>query len=273
VISPESHAVVGLIEGQWLRSTLVSLTAAPDQAAPGVGAAVPIHYAIALLQRRGIVWHPVSGAPGPTDVAANSAEGFSPPTPVSLVRSPFPPQALFGGEVVFDALLDNRGRLIQIKVVRGEAPFLDQAFATVRTRTFVPAREDAKPAASRIGIVFMFSQTYDPPGKAAMHEYDEPLAKATDCGALPMATIEPQYPAPSGEDGSVILNARVAADGKLSSVQKLSGEESLAEAARAAVEQWSFAPGKREGKEADSAAIAVVVFRHAGASHPVARNN
>jgi TonB family protein len=273
VISPESDAVVGLIEGQWLRSTLVSLTAASDQAAPGVGAAVPIHYAIALLQQRGIVWHTVSGGPGPTDNAANSAEGFSPPAPVSLVGSPFPSQALFGGEVVFDALLDNRARLIQIKVVRGEAPFLDQAFATVRTWTFVPAREDAKPVASRIGIVFMFSQTYDPPRKAAMHKYDEPLAKATDRGAVPMATIEPQYPAPRSEDGSVILNVRVAADGKLSSVQKLSGDESLAEAARAAVEQWSFAPGTRESKEADSAAIVVVVFRHAGASHPVARNN
>ena len=49
MISPESHAAVGLIEGQWLRSTLVSLTVASDQAAPRVGAAVQIHYAIALL--------------------------------------------------------------------------------------------------------------------------------------------------------------------------------------------------------------------------------
>lgn len=71
----------------------------------------------------------------------------------------------------------------------------------------------------------------------------------------------------------MILNVRVAADGKLSSVQRLSGDGSLAEAARAAVEQWSFAPGKRENKEADSAAIVAVVFLHAGASHPVAKNN
>jgi TonB family protein len=88
-----------------------------------------------------------------------------------------------------------------------------------------------------------------------------------------MATIEPQYPTPSGEDGSVILNVRVAADGKLSSVQKMSGDESLAEAARAAVEQWSFAPGKRQSKEADSAAIVVLIFRHAGSPHPFTKKN
>lgn len=273
VVVPESHAVVGLIEGQWLRSALVSLTTASDQAAQGVGAAVPIHYAIALLQLRGIAWHTASGAPGPADNGANSAEGFSPPAPVSVVGSPFPSQALFGGEVVFDAMLDNRARLIQIKVVRGEAPFLDQAFATVRTWTFVPAREDGKPVASRIGIIFMFSQTYDPPRKAATHNYDEPLANATERSALPVATIEPKYPSPSGDDGSVILNVHVTPDGKIPLMEPLSGDESLAEATRAAVEQWSFAPGKREGKEAESAAIVVMIFRHAGNPHAIAKKN
>lgn len=273
VVLPESHAVVGLIEGQWLRSTLVSLTTASDQPAPGVGAAVPIHYAIALLQQRGIAWYAASGAPGPTDRSADSAEGFSLPAPLSVVGSPFPSQALFGGEVVFDALLDVRARLTQIKVVRGEAPFLDEAFATVRTWTFVPACEDEKPVASRIGIIFMFSQTYDPPRKAATHKYDEPLANATERGALPVATIEPEYPAPSGEDGSVILKVRVTPDGKIASMEPLSGDESLAEAARASVERWSFVPGKRDGKESDSAAIVVMIFRHMGNPHAIARKN
>jgi TonB family protein len=119
----------------------------------------------------------------------------------------------------------------------------------------------------------MFSQTYDPPRKAATHKHDEPLANATERGALPVATIEPQDPAPSREDGSVILNVRVTPDGKIASMEPLSGDEALAEAARAAVEQWSFVPGKREGKESDSAAIVVMIFRHTGNPHAIARKN
>jgi outer membrane biosynthesis protein TonB len=266
VVSPDSRAVVGLVEGEWLRSSLMPLATTAETDTPGTGAAVPIHYAIALLQQKGIAWHTASGALGPTENAASEAEGFSPPAPLSLAASPFPSQALFGGEVVFDALIDSRGRLTQIKVVRGESPFLDKAFSAVRTWTFIPARQDGRAVAARIGIVFQFSQSYDPPRKAAAHKYDEPLPNAPERGPLPVVTREPQFPAPSAQDGSVILNLRIAQDGQVRSVQALRDADSLAAAATAEVQLWSFVPGKRERAAADSAAIVVVVFRHAGNS-------
>lgn len=61
VVSAKSHEVVGLIEGQWLQPAAASIAAAADQAVPGVGAAVPVHYAIALLKQKEIPWHTVSG--------------------------------------------------------------------------------------------------------------------------------------------------------------------------------------------------------------------
>jgi S1-C subfamily serine protease len=57
VVSAESQAVVGLVEGRWLRTNAASIATAMKQPVSGVGAAVPIHYAIPLLQQQGVTWH------------------------------------------------------------------------------------------------------------------------------------------------------------------------------------------------------------------------
>jgi S1-C subfamily serine protease len=55
VLAQDSQAVVGLIEGRWLRSSGLSVAASRSAAVPG--AAIPIRYAIALLQHQSIAWH------------------------------------------------------------------------------------------------------------------------------------------------------------------------------------------------------------------------
>lgn len=264
VVSGDSEEVVGFVEGQWLRSSLVPLTTAVDESTPGVGAAVPIHYAIALLQRRGIPWHVASGAVERFDAPAGQAQEFSSPTPLSVVASPYPSQALFGGEVVLDALIDTRGRIVDATVVRGASPFLEKVFSTVRTWSFFPARMDGRAVSARIGITFQFSQSFEPARTTPVHKYDEPLAGSADRGALAVATVEPQYPASVEADGNVILSGLVGAQGQITSVQVLRDSESLGSAAAAAVRQWRFVPGKHGGADTDSIAIVVMAFRYSG---------
>ena len=269
VVSAKFQGVVGIVEGQWLRSSLVPLATAVDQGTPDMGAAVPIHYAIALLQQKGIPWHAASGALEPFDNSAGQAKGFSSPTPLSLVVSPYPSQALFGGEVVLDALIDTRGRPAEIRVVRGPSLFLDKVLSTVRTWSFSPARLDGHAVAARIGIAFQFSQSFEPLRTTPVHKYDEPLAASADRGALPVVTVEPQYPATSVGDGHVILYNLVGRQGQLTSVQVLRDSEPLTSAAVAAVHQWLFVPGRRAGTDADSAVIVVVAFRYTGSAQPI----
>lgn len=57
VLTADSRAVVGMIEGRWLRSLSAAAAKSPSQAASIPGAATPIEYAIALLQRQSIPWH------------------------------------------------------------------------------------------------------------------------------------------------------------------------------------------------------------------------
>ncbi len=57
VVSQSSRAVVGLVEGRWLRSSGLSIAKSSAASTPTPGAAVPIRYGIALLQRQSISWH------------------------------------------------------------------------------------------------------------------------------------------------------------------------------------------------------------------------
>jgi len=68
VLSLDSHAVVGLVEGRWLRSNSVSFNHSSPQRSENPGAAVPIRYAIDLLQRESIFWH-ARGSPSPSSAS------------------------------------------------------------------------------------------------------------------------------------------------------------------------------------------------------------
>lgn len=57
VLAADSRAVVGLVEGRWLRSSAVSLARTAGTRADTPGAAIPIRYAIALLDLKGVAWH------------------------------------------------------------------------------------------------------------------------------------------------------------------------------------------------------------------------
>jgi outer membrane biosynthesis protein TonB len=264
VVAAGSREVVGLIEGQWLRPTSVSIPTVAEAGTPGVGAAVPMHYAITLLKQKEISWHTTSDDSNFSSGPAQPTQGFSPPTPLSLVACSFPPQAIFGGEVVLDSLIDSHGRLMQIRVVRGTFPWLEKALAAVQTWSFNPASLDGHPVAARVGITFQFLQS-DERGRAVpVHNFDEPSAIRPDRAALPVITVDPLFPSTMDRDGGVILYDIVAADGQLSSVKVLTQSDSLASEALAALRQWHFIPGRRAGIDANSAGIVVMTFRHGG---------
>ncbi len=268
VISAETQEVVGFVEGQWLRSTLVQLATAEDGNTPGVGAAVAVHYVIALLLQKGIAWHPAPEAARATGGSTSGNEAYTPPAPLSLVACPFPSQSIFGGEVVLDAQVDARGRLSDTATVRGDSPFLDNALQATRTWSFHPARQGDEPVASRAGIVFLFVQSHEPARAAHAETHDEPLAGATDRGALPMDPIEPQFPETTARDGYAIFSGRVGPQGELETLEVLQDSESLAPAVEAAVRRWHFVPGKRAGTNSGSTAIIAVIFRYTGSQRP-----
>ncbi|PYU71208.1 MAG: hypothetical protein DMG49_09745, partial [Acidobacteria bacterium] len=63
VLALDSRAVVGLVEGRWLRSSAVSIAKSSSPSTSTPGAAIPIRYAIALLRRQLITWHTPQSRP------------------------------------------------------------------------------------------------------------------------------------------------------------------------------------------------------------------
>jgi TonB family protein len=267
VVSALSHGVVGLIEGQWLHPSSASIPKGTGEDR-GVGAAVPIHYAIALLKQKEITWHTTENTtentPETSDRATDQANGFAAPRPLSLVACRFPAQALFGGEVVLDALIDAQGRLIEIRVVRGTSPFLEKVLSTVQSWSFYPARLDGQEVPARIGIAFQFSQPQQAARAAPAHRYDEPMKIWADRGAVPVFTVEPLSPITSERDGNVILYESIGPQGRATAVKVFRDSETLATAALTAVNQWRFVPGRRGGSDSDSTEIVVLAIRHVG---------
>jgi Trypsin-like peptidase domain len=71
VISGDLQQVVGIVEGRWLHPGPASGTDNVARTAPTMGAAVPISYAIALLEEKHVVWH---GPAAAGEQNANSAK-------------------------------------------------------------------------------------------------------------------------------------------------------------------------------------------------------
>jgi len=259
VVSADSREVVGLVDGRWLHPGEAGT--ADEPMTPTLGAAVRIHYALALLQEKGIAWQNAAGASAQVQDASAQTKNVAVPVPLSLVAAPFPSQSLSGSEVLLDALVNTSGKLEDIKVVKGESPFREKALSAMRTWTFLPARADGKAVEARIGVTFQFPQTFLRAVENRAREYAAPSTNAPDRGALPLATVEPGSLPNSAGEGSVILFDVVDRQGQITSTREVYGVESLATPAEAAAHQWRFAPGKHAGTETDSAAVAVFVFR------------
>jgi TonB family protein len=258
VVSTDSQAVVGLVEGRWLRANAISLAAATRPSGGGVGAAVPIHYAIPLLQQSGVNWH--LAQPDSTQTIEMHSGSYA-SVPLSLIAASFPAQALQGGEVVLDARVDRDGQLADIKVVEGSPPFVEKVLGAVRTWSFEPVPEGSNGPPRHVGIVFQYASPGAQPGNPKARRYDLPRAGANERAALPTLTKEPEVWVSSHADGSLILAAQIDEHGALADTQVLQDREALAPTALKIIRTWEFVPGQQGGTNCASSLIIVIVPR------------
>ncbi|MFI5097850.1 MAG: energy transducer TonB [Candidatus Acidiferrales bacterium] len=261
VVSGESQEVVGLVEGRWLHGATMAMVNASQRQSAGLGAVVPIHYAIALLQQMGIAWQGVPETSAHVEPDAPPGKQFSAPVPLSLVGAPYPSNVFSGGEVVLDALVESSGRLGDIRILGGENPFLQKVLAAVQTWTFLPARSGEQVVETRIGIVFQFPGSLTSVRAPQEHRYEGRLADVVERGALPIDAPEPQGSQMKLAEGSAILCELVDSRGQVDTVEVVRGQKSLTAATVAAARQWRFVPGRRGGANSASEVIVVVTFR------------
>lgn len=274
VVSAGSAEVVGLVEGRWLHGGGVAQVNALQKQSASVGAVVPIHYAIAVLVESGIAWEGVSDSSA-TEKQQAQSKFSSAPVPLSLVAAPYPSEVFSSADVVLDAAVTSSGRLADLRILRGENPFLEKALAAVHTWTFQPARFGEKVAAARIGIIFQFSGSLTSTRAPQGHTYVEQPADVPERGAQPLVSPEPDLTSTRLAEGSVILCELVDARGQASSIEIVRGPQALIAPTVAAAQEWRFAPARRGGADADSEVVVVVTFRLSAASAktPIAKSS
>jgi outer membrane biosynthesis protein TonB len=263
VLAADSHEVVGVVLGRWLRPGVISLSNTADPAASAPGAVLPIHYAVALLHEHGIAWQTVAAA---ADLQNNQAAppatpANTPPVPLSVIGTSYPPQALFGGEVDLDAVIDADGNLAEVNLVHGQPPFLAPVVDAVRTWTFEPARVNGVATEAHLSIIFQFPQSFLPPLTTQERTFGAPSADAADRSAIPLYTHEPNYPFNTVAEGSVAVFGVVDQQGQFADAHVLQDLPPLTNSVLEALHSWRFAPAEQSGTPADSATMVVFTFR------------
>ena len=125
----------------------------------------------------------------------------------------------------------------------------------------MPAHLDGRAVEARLAIVFQFPQSFLPPLTTQDRKYEAPSGDSADHSALPVATVEPNYPPTSIAEGSVILYDVIDKDGEIASTDVLRDIPSLTDPTVTASHEWHFAPAEQSGRESDSAVVIVVTFR------------
>jgi TonB family protein len=121
--------------------------------APPARAAAPSKVLVTGLFRPPTLNTPTLGE-APRDVAAASEEI---PVPLSTSSPPYPPNALNGGVVLLEAMINASGSLGRITVLQSSPPFDAAARTALESWRFRPARRRGEAVASYIYVMFGFA--------------------------------------------------------------------------------------------------------------------
>jgi TonB family protein len=160
------------------------------------------------------------------------------------VAPPVPPvQAIGTSVVILDGAVNTQGRLSNLHVLQGMAPFVQPSLEAIKEWSFA-----SEPVPRSTSVTFLY--------RARTVVADQPyeFALRSPCCAVPTYIVDPGYPINSIGEGSVIMQVQINAQGLVESVRTIWPEPSLTEAAVQAVRRWHFT------SNGPSSAIVVISF-------------
>jgi TonB family protein len=155
-------------------------------------------------------------------------------------------QAGVTGTVIVEATIAPDGTVKDAKVVSGPPLLVDAAVDAVSKWVYEPVTIDGAPVAARTKVTINF-------GLPASIAIEDSVGAANNMRPLEM--IRPKYPPEakaSRVQGVVKLRAVVGKDGAVKTLNAISGEPLLVEAALEAVRQWKYEPVTVEGKPVEA---------------------
>lgn len=193
---------------------------------------------------------------------------FAKPKLVKKVEPVYPDEAKeagLEGAVVVEGLADEKGKVVKVKIIKGEHELLNNsAIAAVKQWEYEPFIINGKPKRFEFTVTMRFK----------LNEKDEVTTKEEDVDTgidvdvgidvdefidLPddvelklIKRVDPKYPREALKKligGKVVLEALIDNKGNVVDAKVIESEhETLNDAAIAAVKQWKYEPYKKEGK-------------------------
>ncbi len=186
--------------------------------------------------------------------AVRAVGDIKPPKLVKSVKPVYPKvakQARVEGVVILEAKADERGDVVETRVLRS-IPVLDQAaIDAVRQWKYEPMVVDGKPHKVVFTVTVRF--VLDEAGHRAVDKFAEGVVKAQGDIKPPrlVKEVRPVYPEVARQakvQGVVILSVKTDETGKVADTMVLRSIPLLDQAAIDAVRQWIYEPFVHEGK-------------------------
>jgi TonB family protein len=181
----------------------------------------------------------------------------SPPRPLTRVEPIYPPEARrarVAGMVILEMVINERGEVENARVLKPMPFGMDQAaLDAVRQWKFEPATIDGTPVKVLFNITISFRPSEEPASDQGLT-----VVPAKIAGPDP---IYPREARAAGAQGTVTLLVSISAEGAVTDVAVSSGvSPELDAAAVAAVRQWVFSPGQRDGIAVASKHVVTIPF-------------
>ena len=167
-----------------------------------------------------------------------------------------PLNTLATGVSVLEIEVNGRTGGQQTRLLYGSSPFVSPGLNAVMSWGFALPPETE---VARTSITFLYRSP-------AIYTVGIPPvtvksgARGPTASALPREIVDPGYPMRSIAQGSVVFAVKVHADGSVTDVQTISGDDSLAQHSQQTLKKWRFLPATISGKPVSSTAYVVISF-------------
>ena len=159
-----------------------------------------------------------------------------------------PAQAIGGGEVLVELLVDQQGIVRDVQTLRATPPFTPLVLDAVRTWNFAPAtiaNPNEQPRAMESSVlvagVFRPPAIYNQPG---LGDQPKDLKKPSARVPFPTKIGMPAYPPQALFDGIVLVEVGVTPTGTVSEAKIIGAGSGFEQVSLEAVRAWQFTPTK-----------------------------
>lgn len=188
--------------------------------------------------------------------ALPAGQAYEPPRLIKGERPEVPVRAVGGALVLLDVGVDRDGSVDGVRTLVSVSPYTEALRAAARHFRFRAAREDAQPRSGRVLVAGYFRA----PALTVAGPVLAPREMPQPQVPMPTEIVPPVYPPQAQGDASVIVDARLDPQGRVTAASVIEPAAGFDEAAVAAAREWRFEVPDDLGPRPASAVL-VFVFR------------